>query len=156
MVMIVPPERRYRTSTAHLAPFWEAHRIYWHDPYDDEIAEAEWSGLGLDRDTIMAIRRAGITCYRVLIPCPDWLLRSIPRLGPTRLEALRHVLPYGRAIHAGPRCPGAKLETARRAEQNRDPGFDAYVAEQARRQLGGEPELLHTATVLSSFEVGGD
>lgn len=149
--MMLPPERRYRTSTSHMLPFWEAHRVYWHDPYDDEVADAEWAGLGLDPETVLAIRRAGITCYKLLVPCPDWLLRSIPQLGPVRIAALRHVLPYGRAIHGGPRCPGAKLEMARRVERARDPAVDAYVAEQARRQLDGEPELLPSEAVLSSF-----
>lgn len=151
MVMILPPERHYRTRTSHLAPFWEAHRVYWHAPYDDELQAAEWSGLGLERETVLALRSAGITCYRLLPPCPDWLLASIPRLGPVRLAAIRRILPYGRDIYAAPLCPGRRLENARSVLEATSPGVDAYLAEQVRREAAGEPELLGTEAVLSSF-----
>jgi hypothetical protein len=111
--MMLPPEQRYRTSTHHLAPFWAAHGHYRHDPDDAEIRAREWDGLGLDPATATLLLRAGLTCYRVVPPCPDWLLRSIPGIGPVHLAEIRRILPYARDIYAGPDCPGRAIEAAR-------------------------------------------
>lgn len=144
-----PP--RYRTGTRELAPFWRAQAIYRHDPWDPDILLHEWSGLNLEPETELALRRAGFSCYRTVPPCPDWLLRTIPGLGPARLAALRHILPYERDIHAGSLCPGRVLENGRAVDRLRTPEIDAYLAEQARRSLAGEPELLGTDAVLAGF-----
>jgi hypothetical protein len=113
--MMIPPEHRYRTSTHHLAPFWAAHGQYHHDPNDEQIRVREWDGLGLDPATVVLLLRAGVTCYKLIPPCPDWLLRSIPGVGPVHLAEIRRILPYGRDIYAGPDCPGRATELARAA-----------------------------------------
>jgi hypothetical protein len=144
-----PP--RYRTGTAELAPFWRAQALYRHDISDPDILQYEWTWLSIDPVTETALWRAGFTCYRAIPPCPDWLLRTIPDLGATRVAALRRILPYARDIHAGPLCPGRVLENSGALGRLRPPELDAYLAEQARRQLAGEPELLRTDAVLAGL-----
>lgn len=141
MVMILPPQPRYRTRTSHLAPFWAAAGLYRHDPYDETLQAAEWDRLGFSSEILRAFRRAGFSCYRLIPPCPDWLLGSVPGLGPARLAEVRRLLPYAREIYAGPPCPGAALETERRLAASKIPGQDAFLARQVRRHLFEEPPV---------------
>jgi hypothetical protein len=113
--MMLPPEQRYRTRTSHLGPFWIALGRYHHDPDDAEIRALEWDHLGLNPETVTLLLRAGLTCYRVVPPCPDWLLGSVPGIGPVHLDRIRRILPYGRAIYDAPDCPGSCHEAARAA-----------------------------------------
>lgn len=147
---MLPYRRRYRTGTAELAPFWRALYLYRHNPWDGELMTSEWGPLGLEA-TADHLIRAGFTCYRSVPPCPDWLLASVPGLGPKGIQALRRLLPYHRDIYQGPLCPGRVLENARALGDLRSPELDAYLAEQARRELAGEPELLGTEAVLLTF-----
>lgn len=114
-MIVLPPTRRYRTRTDELAPFWRANALYRHDPDDGELLMIEWLPLALDVAVVHLLLSAGISCYRVVPACPDWLLASIPGLGPVRLAELRRILPYARDIYAGPACPGARLERERRS-----------------------------------------
>jgi hypothetical protein len=143
-----PP--RYRTGTAELAPFWRAQYLYRHDPWDGELIACEWGPLGLE-GTADQLLRAGFTCYRAVPACPDWLLRTVPGLGDVRIAALRRILPYSRDIYAGPLCPGRVMENARAMERLGTPAIDAFLAEQVRRQVDGEPELLCTDAVLAGL-----
>lgn len=149
MMLRTPP--RWRTGTAELAPFWRAQMVYRHDLWDHDAHEVEWAGLGLDPVIEHALYRAGFSCYRAIPPCPDWLLATIPDLGPARIAALRRVLPYSRDIYQGPLCPGRVLENARAVQKLHGPHLDAYMAEQARRELAGEPELIPTDAVLDAL-----
>lgn len=146
--MLSAYRRRYRTGTAELAPFWRAMSLYRHDPRDENLYLAEWATLGLDVGVVCALTGAGLSCYRVVPPCPDWLLATIPGLGPARIEVIRRLLPSSHAIYDGPLCPGRVIENARSVE---NPDLDAYLREQARRETTDEPELLGTPAVLSAF-----
>jgi hypothetical protein len=152
MTLLVPSSRRYRSQTAQLGPFWTAFALYRHDRWDDELREAEWGRLGLSDSTRRLLYRAGFTCYRLVPACPDWLLRTVPQLGPLRLAEIRRILPYARNVWDGPRCPGQRLEEARAVAPATHPGLDAYLAEQARRELCGEPELIWTEASMASCE----
>jgi hypothetical protein len=107
--MLPPSPVRKRTGAAELAPFWRALARYRHDPRVPGLLAAEWDGLGLEA-TADDLIRSGFSCYRAVPPCPDWLLATIPGLGPVALARLRRILPYDRDIYAGAPCPGRLIE----------------------------------------------
>lgn len=152
-MMLPPPpvhERRYRTRTEALRPFWYAFRVYRHDLHDRQVEACEWSDLGFDRALCCLLWRSGFSCYRLIQACPDWLLLSVPGLGKTRLTEIRRVLPYTREVYNLPLCPGHRLENERNIK---DAHLDAYLAEQVRRQIAGEPELIGNSAVLANVGI---
>jgi hypothetical protein len=101
-----PP--RYRSRTHELGPFWRAMDTYRHNRWNAELRAAEWADLA--PLTVGALVRAGFTCRRQVEACPDWLLKTIPSLGPVGLKALRRIMPYRRDIYRHGACPGEEVE----------------------------------------------
>ena len=52
-----------------------------------------------------ALFRAGFTCRSQVITCPDWLLRTVPGIGPKSLRHIRERLPFDPDLPWDADCP---------------------------------------------------
>lgn len=110
-MMLTDQEPRYRSRTHELGPFWKAMGVCCHDRWDAELRAVEWAAV--TPVVVGALLRAGFTCIRQVEAAPDWVLRTVPGLGPVGIRQLRLVVPHRRDIFRRERCPAYALERDR-------------------------------------------
>lgn len=119
MMLDSRPHPRFRTRTRELRPFWQAMATRRHPTEDLELRVPEWAGI--PSPIVNRLAAAGITCNRQVESCPDWLLKTVPELGPDQIGLLRLFFPYRRDVHRVPTCGAQQLQNQRWLDANTVP-----------------------------------
>jgi hypothetical protein len=117
--------RRFRSRTTEMGPFWAALSGHGHDPHDSTLMGHEWAWVEIR--TARYLIDAGLTCSRHVEACPDWLLKTVPGLGPVAIAALRKVFPYRRDVFRTPVCAAKQTENQRWLDRNTHDTADAIA-----------------------------
>lgn len=115
--VLAPPSPEFQNSTHELRAFWGTRRIghsfSLDDEFDEEVHKSEFADLPQRLQNIL--HRSGFSCRRQVIPCPDWLLMTLPNLGKKGFAEIRAVMPFN-VKWTETICPGLEIERRRREE----------------------------------------
>lgn len=100
MLQDQPVHSRSRTHEAR--GFWVAMMTCRHPVIEHDHSLVEFAGL--ESQTVFILRRAGVSCSTMLRVMPNWLLRTVPRLGSVRMLEIRRLYPFN-PLSWSERCP---------------------------------------------------